>query len=294
VGSAGGVGRRPAAGGAGATPTLPRVTVRLVTDTNAMLPVPLRERFAITAVPMTIVLDDVATPEDELDQAAFCARLRAGARATTSAPSPGELLRAYEALATDGATAILSIHVGSNQSATVGAARIAAQGSPVPVTVVDTGTASFIEGCCVWRAAEALADGADLGAAEAAALDVATSAASVFTIGEIARATDGGRLVVDDATGVPVFFSQGPDMGQRGTVHSADEAARVMADLVAEHPGPLRVGVGDADADDAALALVATLGALPNVAETVRYTVGPSVATHTGAGTVGAVFHPLR
>jgi fatty acid-binding protein DegV len=269
------------------------MTVALVTDSNAMLPAPLRDRFGITVVPLTIVLDDVAHPEDELDPILFCQRLRAGSRASTSAPSPGELLAAYATAADGGATAILSVHVGSNQSATVGAARLAAADAPVPVTVVDTGTASFIEGCCVWRAAEVLADGGELAEAEAAALAVAASAASVFTIGEIRRAADGGRLHVDDTAGVPVFSSQGPDMAQRGTVASVDEAARLLADLVAEHPGRLRVGVGDADAEEPALALLAALSELPNVAELVRYTVGPSVATHTGAGTVGAVFHPL-
>jgi fatty acid-binding protein DegV len=269
------------------------VTVRIVTDSNAMLPAELRERFAITVVPMTIVLDGVAHHEDTLDPAAFCASLRGGAEATTSAPSPGELLAAYEALAADGAAAALSIHVGANQSATVGAARMAANETRLPVTVVDTGTASFIEGCCVWRAAEVLASGAGLEAAQAAAYAVAASAASVFTIGEIERARQGGRLLVDDAPGVPVFFSKGPEMGQRGTVRNAEEAVRLLAEVVEEHPGPLRVGVGDADAEEAAVALLATLQALPNVAEATRYTVGPSVATHSGAGTVGAVFHPL-
>ncbi|MGK2948875.1 MAG: DegV family protein [Acidimicrobiales bacterium] len=269
------------------------MTVRLVTDSNAMLPVELRERFAITAVPLTVVLDGVAHHEDTLDPVAFCAALRRGATATTSAPSPGNLLAAYESLAAEGATAVLSIHVGANQSATVAAAQVAAAQAPLPVTIVDTGTASFIEGCCVWRAAEVLASGAGIEAAEAAAHRVAASAASVFTIGEIERAQRGGRLRVDDTAGVPVFFSKGPEMGQRGTVRTADEAARLLADVVAEHAGPLRVGVGDADAEEAAVALVATLRALPDVAEVVRYTVGPSVATHTGAGTVGAVFHRL-
>ena len=277
----------------GGSPTLAPVTVRLVTDTNAMLPKALRERFAIVAVPMTVVVDGVAHHEDELDPIELCARLRAGATASTSAPSPGELLAAYEAVAAEGATAVLSVHVGSNQSATVGAAKIAGGQASLPVTVVDTGTASFIEGCCVWRAAEALATGAGIGEAAAMADAVAASAASVFTIGEIDRADRGGRLRVEERKGVPVFVSAGPDMRQLGTVTTVAEAARVMAEVVADHPGPLRVGVGDADAEEAAVALLAVLTGLPNVVETVRYTVGPSVAIHTGAGTVGAVFHPL-
>ena len=35
------------------------------------------------------------------------------------------------------------------------------------------------------------------------------------------------------------------------------------------------------------------LRAVPQVAEVTRYVVGPSVAAHTGAGTFGAVYHPI-
>jgi fatty acid-binding protein DegV len=44
-------------------------------------------------------------------------------------------------------------------------------------------------------------------------------------------------------------------------------------------------------APGAAEALERSLRALPIVAETIGYLVGPSVAAHTGAGTFGAVFH---
>ena len=52
----------------------------------------------------------------------------------------------------------------------------------------------------------------------------------------------------------------------------------------------LRVGVGDARAEEAAVALVTTLRRQPEVVEVVRYEVGPSVVVHTGVGTVGACF----
>lgn len=269
------------------------MTVRLVTDSNTMVPAGLLEHFAITAVPLTVVVDGTPHRDDELDPVEFCGLLRAGASVSTSAPSPGQLMAAYEALAEEGATQILSIHIGSTQSATLGAAQLACRQVDVPVTVVDTGTTSFLAGCCVWRAAERLADGAGIEAAAEAAGQVAASVASVFTIGEIARANEGGRFAVGDDAGIPMFVSSGADMHQRGTVKDTDEAARMMAEVVAEQTGPLRVGVGDADDETSALALVAAVEALPNVAEVVRYVVGPSVAAHTGAGTVGAVFHPL-
>ena len=71
------------------------------------------------------------------------------------------------------------------------------------------------------------------------------------------------------------------------------QTQETMTAQIAEHPGPLRVGIGHADAPGSAHALERSLRALPNVTETIRYLVGPSVAAHTGAGTFGAVYHPI-
>ena len=271
------------------------IAARIVTDSNAMLPAELIERFGILAVPLTIVIDGDPHREDEIDLVTFYEQLRCGTVISTSAPSPGEILATYERAVSAGAGAILSVHVGSNRSATVASARLAAEQLGVPVTIVDTGTASFIEGCCVWRAAEQLAAGASIDAAASAARALAAEAASVFTIGEIARAARSGRLALGADDGLPVFASSGADMHELRRVESTDAAIEVMVELVAGHGGPLRVGVGNADADpsSAACSLEDALLALPNVAETIRYTVGPSVAAHTGAGTFGAVFHQI-
>lgn len=269
------------------------IAARIVTDSNAMLPPELLARFAILEVPLTIVVDGDAGPEHEIDRPAFYDQLRRGTAISTSAPSPGEVLAAYRRAVDEGADAILSIHVGANQSATVGAAHLAAREVDVPVEIVDTGTASFIEGCCVWRAAEILAGGGSVAEAAGAARAVGAEARSVFTIGEIRRAQAGGRLDVHEGVGVPVFASAGPDMHELDRVTSEAEAVAVMTATLAAEEGPLRVGIGHADAPAAADALDASLGALANVAEVVRYLVGPSVAAHTGVGTFGAVYHPI-
>lgn len=268
-------------------------TVRLITDSNAMLPAELIDRFRIDVVPMTIVVDGDAIDEDDIALPWFYERLRAGAPVSTSAPAPGRLLAAYEAAASAGADAVLSIHVGSNQSATVAAAHLAARDAPIPVRVVDTGTASFIEGCCVWRAAERLTAGSGLEEAAAAAAATAEVVASVFTIGEISRAQASGRLDVSEGEGVPVFTSLGPEMHEVARATTVADAVDQMVSVLASHGSVLRVGIGHADATEAGDALEAAVRALPEVSELVRYKVGPSVAAHTGAGTFGAVYHPI-
>jgi fatty acid-binding protein DegV len=56
---------------------------------------------------------------------------------------------------------------------------------------------------------------------------------------------------------------------------------------------PQRVGVGDALTPEVAEEYTARLAGRPEVADLVRYEIGPSVGAHTGAGTVGACFFPV-
>ncbi len=52
-----------------------------------------------------------------------------------------------------------------------------------------------------------------------------------------------------------------------------------------------RLGVGDGQLPEIASLLAKRLGSLPGVEVVMRYTVGPSVGCHTGAGTVGAIYY---
>ncbi|MDQ1519282.1 MAG: fatty acid kinase fatty acid binding subunit, partial [Actinomycetota bacterium] len=123
------------------------MSVALVTDSNAQLPVALRDRFDVHVVPLTITLDGVAYREGvDITTAEFYLRLNNTSTVTTAAPAPGQVLEIYEAAAAGGATSVLSVHTGSNVSATFGAVRLAAERSPIPVQLVDTGTASFAVG----------------------------------------------------------------------------------------------------------------------------------------------------
>jgi DegV family protein with EDD domain len=271
------------------------MTIALVTDSNSQLPATLRERFAVHVVPVTVTIDDVAYREGiDLTTAEFYLLLNNAKKVTTAAPAPGQVLEIYEAAAAKGATSVLGVHTGSNVSAVLGAVRIAAQRSPIPVALVDTGTASFAVGCCVWGAGEALAGGADLAAAREVAEAVAERVGNVFIVGALPLAQRGGRLAPEavEGDGVPVLALEDGKMRPLSRVRDADSAIDEIARYVEERAGggQLRIGVGDGLAGDLADALEARLRAGPAVDELVRYEVGPSVGAHTGPGTVGAVF----
>jgi DegV family protein with EDD domain len=273
--------------------------IALVTDSNALLPDDLRARFGVDVVPLTVVVDGRAYAEGvDLTTADFYAHLAAGASVSTAAPSPGAFVAAYERAAARGADAVLSVHIGSNTSATLASARLAAQEAAIPVELVDTGTASFPVACCVWAAGLALARGAPLAEAAGAARAVAGEVGNVFVVGAVDLARRGGRLGRDAEAGEgrPVVALRGGTMEVVDRAHDVEGAVLAIgAEFGRAAAGrPMRCGVGDAAAADLAALLEAELGGRPEVVDLVRYQVGPSVAAHTGLGTAGAVYFPAE
>jgi DegV family protein with EDD domain len=271
-----------------------------VTDSNSQLPPELAERYGVEVVPLSITVDGEEYLEGvDLDAGEFYARFRSGRpMVSTAQPSPGRFAEAYEAAAARGATEILSVHIGSSVSGTVNSARLASQVSPVPVRIVDTGTASFAVSLCVWEAAEAAAAGATLEEAAAAAERVGATVGNVFVVGALDVARAGGRLAGDVAGGntIPILTLAGGVMREVDRCRDLEDAAETMAGFIRAGGTSLRVGVGVSDPGTVPLveALEERLRGAPEVAEVVRYVIGPSVGAHTGPGTVGAMFAPRQ
>lgn len=273
--------------------------IGLCTDSNAQLPPTLVERYRVEVVPLTVTVDGEEFQEGvDLDADEFYARFEKGVPVvTTAAPAPGRFVAAYEALAEGGATEILSVHIGSRVSATLTAARVGARLSPVPVRLVDTGTASFAVACCLWEAAEALERGASLEEAAHVAEQVASRCGNVFVVRALDLARAGGRLAAgtEEATedSIPVLTLADGEIRPVGRVRSIEQAADAMATHVRAAGTGIRAGIGVADAAAAALwkAVEDRLLAAPEVVDLVRYRVGPSVAAHTGPGTAGVSYY---
>jgi DegV family protein with EDD domain len=272
--------------------------IGICTDSNAQLPVELTARFGIEVVPMTVTIDGVEFAEGvDLDADAFYARIARGVRPeiSTSQPSPGAFAQAYANLVARGATEILSIHVTESVSGTLNSARLAAPLVAVPVHLVDSGTLSFGIGCCVWEAADAIAAGAEMNEALAVVTALVPRIGTVFTIGALDLAEQGGRVAVDHTTlgdGTPIFTMRDGALAVIGHAHSTGSAADRMADYAVAWGTGLKAAVGLADrgAAEVTRLLEERLTAAPEVSEVVRYRVGPSVGAHTGPGTAGAFF----
>ncbi len=137
------------------------MTIGIVTDSTCDLPEEIAAQHGITIVPLYInfggesYLDRI-----DLSREAFYARLPdCDPPPTTAMPGPQMFLEAYERLADEGATEILSVHISRSLSAVVDTAHLAAREASTPVTVFDSGTLSLGTGFLVWAAAEAAAQG---------------------------------------------------------------------------------------------------------------------------------------
>ena len=262
-----------------------------------MLPAALRDRYVVDVVPMTITVDDVEYHEGhDLTTADFYDRLAAGATVTTAAPSPGSLLDAYRRAADSGAHEVLSIHTGSNFSAVVSAATVAAGLAETPVTIVDTELVSFPVTLCIWAAGEAIARGDTVADAAATARSVAGSTGSVFVVGVPELARRGGRFVGVTGPLAPTSIIELDADGMR-QIDRVDDVEAALESMVRHtialaRRRSLRIGVGDARRQNMGDELAARLQGVPGIAEVVRYDVGPSVGAHTGAGSVGVVYAP--
>jgi fatty acid-binding protein DegV len=261
--------------------------IGICTDSNAQLPPSLIERYAVEVVPLTVTVDGIEYLEGvDLGADTFYGHFANGHQpvVTVTQPSPGQFAAAYDDLAARGCTEILSIHVTAAVSGTINAARLGAHSVPVAVKLVDSGTASFGIGCCVWAAAEAIAQGARLDQAAAIAEQLAPTIGNVFI----------STPDLTAAGGVPILRVRDGEVEVIDTVATALDAVNAMAAHAIGFGERLRLAVGHSDASSAVVAdaLEAAVGEAASVIEVVRYRIGPSVGALSGPGTAGCFMFP--
>jgi len=254
------------------------------TDSSAQLDAGAAAVHGIGIVAVGIAFDgEPFVDETDVDLDGFYERLAVGAEVSTSLPSPGSFAAAYSAAAAAGAREIVSIHLDERVSGTVAAARLGAGEAPVPVTVIDAGTASY----GVALAAVAVARALDRGLAvdESAAL----VARLVQRLRNVFVAGGGERGRVPRRDGHPLLSFADGATRVVGECDGAGAAVEEMLPRICGGGPPAFAAVGHAH-----LSLEAPAGELAErllragVTEVGRYRVGPSVGAHTGPFSFGA------
>ena len=135
----------------------------IITDTDSSLPFDLAAQHHIQQVPINVHFgEEILKTEIDINDVQLFERIdHDGQLPTTSAPSPGQLLEAYQTAFAAGADEVLCFTVSSEISATYGAAVAAKDMLPEKaITVVDSRSLSLEQGFMALKAAELAQAGA--------------------------------------------------------------------------------------------------------------------------------------
>jgi len=284
------------------------VPVAVVTDSTASLSAEQVTRLGLWVVPVAVLIAGPdGTPQPATDTAAVADALRTRRTVTTSRPSPSAFAATYAAAAAAGATAVVSVHLSGAMSGTVDAARLAADGASVPVTVVDSRVAAAALGFAVTDAARAAAAGAPAPDVAAAAARRAAATTTVFFVDSVEYLRRGGRVGTAEAL-IGSALSVRPLLrlvdGSIARAEKVRTTARALARLeeLAVAAVVAAPGAGEAQVDVCvqhvaaavrAAALADALSArLPRLASLSVAEVGAVLAAHVGPGSLAVVVAP--
>lgn len=141
------------------------MTIKIVTDSTCDLPQSVIDQLGITVIPLFVNFGGQGYRDGvDLSRADFYARLpQSNPLPTTAAPGHEVFKQAYDRLAAEGATEVLSIHISESLSATFNVAKVAAQETTsVRVTAFDSRQLSLGTGFIVEEAAKAAHEGCSM------------------------------------------------------------------------------------------------------------------------------------
>lgn len=280
---------------------MPRIAI--ITDTDASLPRALAAKHHIRQVPIVIQFGAQSLlTDDDLDDAQLFARVdRDGQLPTTSAPSPGQFVSAFQAAFDEGADQILCFTVSSAISATHAAAINARELLPErDITVVDTQSLSLGQGFMAIAAAEAAQGGASKADCLARAQDVGQRAHVFAALSTLKYLAMSGR-VGSIAAGMAGLLSIKPILTVRGgklemleKVRTQKKAwARVLelADQIIAGQAVEQLAIVHVAAPEAAREFEKMLRVTLNCPPEIMIAeLTPGLSVHTGAGLVGLAF----
>ncbi|HHW40920.1 MAG TPA: DegV family protein [Syntrophomonadaceae bacterium] len=279
--------------------------IGFVTDSTAYLPREFKEEFQIEVVSLTINFEGESYPEEGLyeDFADFYERLsQVPYLPTTSQPSVGDFLQAYERLA-GRVESIISVHITGGISGTVKTARSAAQMLPeLDITVID----SRITAVGLYTILEAAARAAAAGLGKGDVLQIIDHIVEhqllLFIPATLEYLRRGGRIggaaaLIGNLLQIkPILFfnpAKNNIIDLYDKVRTKEKAIqRVLAEM--EKKGaPLKTVVGHVNAEQEGRNLVERVKALHPEYSPELCPVGPVIGTHIGPGAMGLCFYPL-
>jgi DegV family protein with EDD domain len=275
--------------------------VAVITDSTACLPDQLAAEWGIDVVQVQLHVGKELDDEHRFGRPGLIEAMKAGEPVSTSPAETAAFFWAYQAAASAGATAVVSVHLSGRMSETVEAAREAARQVPVPVHVLDSGTTSLSLGFAVLSAARA----AEAGAQPERVIDVAEhrfrAAKEFIYVDTLEYLRRGGRIgaaqaMIGSAFSIkPVLTVTDGEVAPIARVRGTRRALSKMVDLAARaaRGRAVDIGVTQFGADDAAIKLANALGKrVPNVRDSMMVEASAIIGAHVGPGALAITVSP--
>jgi DegV family protein with EDD domain len=284
--------------------------VAILTDSCASIPEPILEALNIHWVPYYIhrgkeALRDLVTIQRE----AFYQWLpNAKELPQTASPGPGDYLQMYEKLTQEGFDEIVSIHMTSKGSGAYQAARAAQsmvkESNPeLCVEVVDTLNVSMCQGWIVIEAARAALAGKTLIEILGVVKDLIPVTRMIQTADTLKYLYMGGRIgkakqLVGSLLNIkPLISMEDGVIVPVGQARSRARAYQMMVDRIEAAVGTLgkiKIAYVHAAARDEAEKIKEMVEARLNCVESIFAELSPALGVHTGPGTAGVCYYPVR
>jgi DegV family protein with EDD domain len=280
---------------------MPSRSIALVTDSTAYMPPELVERYGIFVVP-NVVNWGTQTYRDGVDIQAkeFFERLKKDpVLPTTAVASIGEFHDVY-AKAAEAAETVIGVHLSAKLSGTYSAAVQASKMlAPRRIEVIDSNATAMAMGFVVLAAARAAEASQPVEAVVQAARDAIPHVGVVFTVETLQFLRRGGRIG-GAAAFVGSLLDMKPILDLRDgrvepieRVRTKRKAVDRVLDIIVERASgksPIRLATLHANAPEEAAALLEKAKQRLGATEAIMCEVSPTVATHTGPGTVGLAY----
>ncbi len=270
-------------------------TVRVITDsTSDMSPETLR-RLNVTVVPLMVLMGDESFRDGiDITSRDFYQRLPTLSKLpTTSQPSPGMFMQAFEEATRDGSP-VISLHISSKLSGTCENAMVAARNFPPgQVRVIDTGMVSAGIALYVLTAAEMAKAGYSIEQVEAEMLSLKERIKLVAVVDTLEYLHKGGRIgglknFFGSLLSVkPILQLKEGEVQPLEQVRTRSKALLRLAEIVKGMGKLDRLSIMHADDQDGAGELANLLAPVFPLKDIYISNIGPVIGAHVGPRTLG-------
>jgi len=226
---------------------------------------------------------------------------------TTASPGPGDYFEAYENLAEEGHDEIVSIHMtskasGAYQAALVAQSMLKEKDPSTHVEVIDTRNVSLCQGWMAIEAARAAVAGCRLEEVVARVREMIPITRMLQTADTLRYLYMGGRIgkaqhLVGSLLNIkPLIGMEDGEIVAVGMAHSRGQAYQAMADKIVQSVGDSRIKIAyvHAGAKQEVEKLRKAVESRLTAVESIIAELSPALAVHSGPGTAGMCYFPIK